>query len=61
MRMNRGNEYENKTMIFTTSLKKTKIKSYIIIWKQTNLKNIFKNYLKTVYKYFYSCYNKGTK
>ena len=61
MRMNRGNEYEKKTMIFTTGLKKTEIKSYIIIWKQTNLKNIFKNYSKTVYKYFYSCYNKGTK
>ena len=31
MRMNRGNEYEKKTMIFTTSLKKAKIKSYIIM------------------------------
>ena len=61
MRMNRGNEYENKTMIFTTSLKKTKIKSYIIIWKQTNLKNIFKNYSKTVYNKSDTCYNKGTK
>lgn len=52
MRMNRGNEYEKKTMIFTTSLKKAKIKSYIIIWKQTNLKKYFKNYSKTVYFYF---------
>lgn len=61
MRMNRGNEYEKKTMNFTTSLKKAKIKSYIIIWKQINLKKYFKNYSKTVYKYFYLRYNKGTK
>ena len=44
--MNRGNEYENKTMIFTTSLKKVKIKSYIIIREQINLKNILKIALK---------------
>lgn len=46
MRMNRGNEYEKKTMIFTTSLKKQKIKSYIIIREQINLKNILKSSLK---------------
>ena len=48
MRMNRGNEYEKKTMISTTSLKKAKIKSYITMWEQTNLKNI----LKTTQKQF---------
>ena len=48
MWMNRGNEYEKKTMIFTTSLKKAKIKSYITMWEQINLKNI----LKTTQKQF---------
>ena len=57
MRMNRGNEYEKKTMIFTTSLKKATIKSYIIIWKQTNLKKFFKNYSKTVYNKSDTWYN----
>lgn len=52
---------KRKPWFFSISLKKQKIKSYIIIREQTNLKNIFKNYSKTVYKYFYSCYNKGTK
>ena len=61
MRMSRGNEYEKKPIIFFSKPKKTKIKSYIIIREQTNLKNIFKNYSKTVYRYFCLCYNKGTK
>lgn len=60
MRMNRGNEYEKKTIIFSVNLKKVKIKSYIIIREQTNLKKL-KITLKTVYKYFYLCYNKCTK
>lgn len=57
MWMNRGNEYENKPVIFLGLLKKAKIKSYIIIWKQTNLKNIFKNYPKTVYNKSDTWYN----
>ena len=48
MRMNRGNEYEKKTMIFLNKLKKAKIKSYITMWEQINLKNI----LKTTQKQF---------
>ena len=48
MRMNRGNEYEKKTMIFLNKLKKAKIKSYITMLEQINLKNI----LKTTQKQF---------
>ena len=48
MRMNRGNEYEKKTMIFFSKPKKAKIKSYITMWEQINLKNI----LKTTQKQF---------
>ena len=57
MNVNRGNEYEKKTIIFLNKLKKAKIKSYIIIREQTNLKKFFKNYPKTVYNKSDTWYN----